>query len=85
MGNTPGNEPDSARVKSEGWGWQRRVVVGILGAIGLYYAVGFPLVTSRLSLIPLGLVFIALAVALTAWWPRSSPVRTSLREGAPGR
>ena len=71
---------DDASDSSEGtrvirtgpWGWQRRVVFGILVAIGLYYAVGLPLVALRFSQIPLGLVFIALAIAVSFWWPRPS-------------
>ncbi len=53
------------------WVWQRRVVLGIFLGIGLFYAVAFPLVTTRVSLIPLGLVFIVLAIAVSVWWPRA--------------
>jgi len=65
--STPGRATRIGR-----WGWQRRVVLGILVAIGLYYAVAFPLVTGRLSLIPLGLVFVVLAIGVTMWWPHPS-------------
>lgn len=58
--------------KARPWGWQRRVVLGIFVAIGLYYAVAFPLATTRLSLIPLGLVFFVLAIGVTMRWPRPS-------------
>jgi len=64
---TPGPATRTGR-----WGWQRRTVLAIFLAIGLYYAVAFPLATTRLSLIPLGLVFIILAIAVTMWWPRPS-------------
>ncbi len=54
------------------WGWQRRAVVGILLAIGLFFAVALPLVAPSFVRIPLGLVFIVLAIAVTVWWPRPS-------------
>lgn len=72
MDNASESAEGTAVTRTGPWGWQRRVVLGILAAIGIYYAVAFPLATTRLSLIPLGLVFIALAIAVSFWWPRPS-------------
>ena len=56
--------------KARPWGWQRRTVLAIFLAMGLFYAVALPLVAERYSQIPLGLVFVVLAIAVTVWWPR---------------